>query len=85
MKTLTLDQLVEKPAVAKKLAAKWGCVQITDKKGKPIWVLTPMTSDVEKPMPDEAWWNEYFAELLAEPRRKGKSAARMVIEDRGRY
>ena len=85
MKTLTLDELVEKPAAAKKLVAKWGGVQIIEK-GRPLWKLIPAgkneqaSSDDE----DEAWWTAYFAELQSESPRKGKSAARVLLEARGK-
>lgn len=83
MKTLTLNALVSRPNAVKKLTSTGQAVTITEK-GKALWVLTP--ADVaEEAGPDEAWWTEYFAELLSEKPQRGKSGAQIVIESRGKY
>jgi len=85
MKTFSLDDLVKTPAVVKRLTAQGERVQVTEA-GKPLWVVSPANNlVVEDEGPDEAWWNEYFAELEAEPIRQGKSAAQILIESRGNW
>jgi hypothetical protein len=85
MKTFSLDDLVRAPSAVKNLTAKGERVQVTEA-GKPLWVVSPANNEVtEEEGPDEAWWNEYFAELETEPVRQGKSAAQILIESRGNW
>ena len=90
MKTLSLTELVRRPSAVKKATAKGQTVRITDK-GKPLWVLMPdvppqaaVPDDFKSDAERDAWLDGYLDELLAETPRKGKSLARMVLEDRGK-
>ena len=90
MKTLPLQELVRRPAAVRKLTAKGQSVRVTHQ-GKPLWVLMPDTTPAPQEPVEEsdteraAWLDKFLGQLLAEPRWKGKSAPRMVIEERGQF
>ncbi|MFN0079325.1 MAG: hypothetical protein ACKVY0_22910 [Prosthecobacter sp.] len=83
MKTMSIGELVRRPGTAQKLTDKGRSVRVTHR-GKPLWVVTPDVSQPpsQKDEKREAWLDRSLDELLAETPRPGKSAARMVIEDR---
>lgn len=79
MKTVTLRTLVREPIKVKRLTRAGSSVQVTDK-GKPLWIIQPVTSaaDEERRIREI---DELLDEVLRSPRSK-ISLSKIVLESR---